>query len=172
MDLTQVSSSCQVGEAVSALGQYIEFVVSQSVDASMTQEACLRADAFALMMQSSRSSNALPQRWQIVTPNRKLEMKNDLLDFLERNKLGWTASYIQQCGESFVNMLANVLWYIDGNHQTLADCGHGVPALFAAFKKYNQPENRKKKKIDHTKLKASELLAHSSALGTRAFMMP
>ena len=58
VDLTQVSSSFEVGEAVSALGQYIEFVVSQFVDESMTQEACSRAGAFALMMQSSRSSNA------------------------------------------------------------------------------------------------------------------
>ena len=64
-------------------------------------------------------------------------MKNDLLDFLERNKLSWTASYAQQCGESFVNTMADVLWYIDGNHQTLAERGHGVPALFADFKKYN-----------------------------------
>lgn len=64
VDLTQVSSSCQVGEAVSALGQYIEFAVSQSesADASMMQEAFPRADAFALM-QSSRLSNALPRRW-------------------------------------------------------------------------------------------------------------
>ncbi len=38
-----------------------------------------------------------------------------------------------------------------------------VPAFFEAFAGYNKPENRKKK-IDHAKLKAAELLAHSSAL--------
>lgn len=141
---------------------YIEFAVSQCVDASRPQEACPRTDAFALMMQSSRLSNSLPRRWQ--TPNRKLELKNDLIEFLKRNKLGWTASYAQQCGELFVNTLADILWYIDGNHQTLADRGHEVCAQFAAFTNYNQPENRKKKKIDHTKLQAAELLAHSSAL--------
>lgn len=59
-------------------------------------------------------------------------------------------------------MLAGILWYIAGNHQTLVDHGHGLPAQFAAFNKYNQPENWKK--IDHTKLKAAVLLAHSSAL--------
>lgn len=60
--------------------------------------------------------------------------------------------------------LADVLWYIDGNHCTLSESGHGVPAMFEAFHKYNQPENRNRKKIDSTKLKATEVLAHSSSL--------
>ena len=129
VDLTQVSASCPAGEAVSALEQYIEFVVFQCTGTIMMQEACshqARADAFALMMQSSCLSNTLPQRWRIVTLNKKLELKNDLINFFERNKLGWTASYAKQCGESFVNTLEDVLWYTNGNHQKRADRGHGV----------------------------------------------
>lgn len=89
----------------------------------------LHVDAFAVMMESSQLHNSLPQKYVIVRPNRMLDMKNDFIDFLQRNKLCWTAAYAQSCSESFVNSLATVLWYIDGNHQTFADHGHKVPAL-------------------------------------------
>ena len=61
VDLTRVSASCPVGEAVSTLEQYMytEFIASQSHDVSMTQEVCPCADTFALMTQSSHLSNAL-----------------------------------------------------------------------------------------------------------------
>ena len=90
-----------------------------------------------MLMQSSRSCHALPQKWKVVLPNRKLDLKNDIIDFLDKKKLGWSASYSQQCGKSFVNMLADVMWNIDGNHHTLHDRGHGVPALLGQFKGYN-----------------------------------
>ena len=85
----------------------------------------------------------LPQKLVITTPNKKLELKNDLIDFLEENKLGWTASSAQECGRLFVNTLADVLWYIDGNNNTLADQGHDVPALFKAFKGYYKQKRGK-----------------------------
>ena len=68
-----------------------------------------------------------------MSPNKKLELKNSIIGFLAKNKLGWSASYAEQCGKAFVNILSDVLWYIDGNHRTLKDHGHCVPALFEAF---------------------------------------
>ena len=63
-----------------------------------------------------------------------------------------------------MNTLANTLWIIDGNHQTLADRGCRVPALFEPFQGYNRPELRKKRKIDHSKLYANEVEVHSVLL--------
>lgn len=75
-----------MGEVVSTLGQYVEFSVSaQSDGGSITQEECPHVDAFALIMQAFRRSNALPQKWHIAMPNKKLELKNDFIDFLKRN---------------------------------------------------------------------------------------
>ena len=120
-DMIRVNSSCQIGEVASTLGQFVEFVVSKQIDNSLIQCSSMdatptpRVDAFALMMQSSRMTCCLPEKWVIVSPNK-----------------------------------------------------HGVPALFEIFEVYNKPEKSKKKKIDHTKLKATELLAHSSSLFTLA----
>ena len=101
-----------------------------------------------------------------MIPTRSFDMKNDLLNFLEKNKLGWMASCAQQCGELFVSTLVDVLWYVDGNHQTLAIHGHGVPVLLICSLQQEKTcqKTGKKRKIDHTKLKAAELLAHSSNL--------
>ncbi len=167
-DMILVSFDCPVAEVVSSLGQYMDFVVSTKPAAQETKtlpstRPTVR-DACSVLMESSRSCHTLPQKWQILVPNRKLSLKNDMIDFLDKNRLGWSASHAQQCGKSFVNILGEVMWNIDGNHQTLYDRGHGVPALFAQFKGYNLPTKHKKRKIDEGRLKSTELLSHSSSL--------
>ena len=64
--------------------------------------------------------------------------------------------------------LAEVLWYVDGNFQTLHDRGCGIPEMFSPFQGYNKPELRKKRRRDEGNLKASELAAYSSSLFTLA----
>ncbi len=161
-DQIAVSLDSSITEVVSSLGQYMDFAVHGAIE-TMPLSKPVR-DASTVLMQSSRSCHALPQMWQVLLPNRKRDLKNDIIDFLERNKLGWSPTHAQHCGKLFVNMLAEVLWNIDGNHQTLHDRGHDVPALFRVFKGYNVPENHKKKKVYPGRLKAAELLSHSSSL--------
>lgn len=164
-DMIPVNSQCSVGEVVSSLGQYIDFAVSKAV-AGETGPLLLppARDAAAVLMQSSHSTCSLPKKWTIASPNKKLDLKNNIIGFLAKNKLGWSAAYAEQCGKAFVNILSDVLWYIDGNHHTLKDRGHGVPALFEAFQGYNKPEGNKKKRIDSSKLQSSSLLSHSASL--------
>ncbi len=167
-DMISVSFDCPVAEVVSSLGQYMDFVVSTKLAAQETETLPSTRpavqDACSVLMESSRSCHTLPQKWQVLVPNRKLSLKNDMIDFLAKNRLGWSASHAQQCGKSFVNILGEVMWNFDGNHQTLYDRGHGVPALFSQFKGYNLPTKHKKRKIDEGRLKSTELLSHSSSL--------
>ena len=116
------------------------------------------------MMESSRLQNRLPQKYPVVRPNRFLDLKYGLVDFLQSNSLGWTAAYVQSCGVTFVNSLAVVLWDIDGNHRTLADREHRIPQLLKAFHGYNRPEQSKKKKITSNRLNEASLLVYSSSL--------
>ena len=162
-----VDSSCPVAEVVSTLGHYIQFVlndINAPASVSMEQLQHHPVNAFSVLMESSRLQNRLPQKYPVVRPNRLLDLKNDLIDFLQSKSLGWTAAYVQSCGITFVNSLAAVLWDIDGNHRTLADRGHRIPQLFEAFHGYNRPEQSKKKKITSNRLNEASLLVHSSSL--------
>ena len=72
-----------------------------------------------------------------------------------------------------MNTLADVMWYIDGNHVTLSSRSCAVPDSFAHFQGYNTPEKRKRKRIAAENLKQAELLAYSGTLfelATNSFM--
>ena len=72
-----------------------------------------------------------------------------------------------------MNTLADVMWYIDGNHVTLSSRSCAVPDSFAHFQGYNTPEKRKRKRISAENLKQAELLAYSGTLfelATNSFM--
>ena len=159
-ELTRVSCECTVGEAITALGQYVEYTVS--VMSMNVETSSNKADAMAILMKGTQERSNLPNKWRVDVPNQKLKLKNDIIDWLQTNKLGWEPSYSQQLGAAFVNALANTLWMIDGNHRTLADRGCQVPTMFEHFQGYNKPELRKKRKIDHTNLNGSEIQAHSA----------
>ena len=135
--LTRVNCECTVGDAVSALGQYIEYsLMPLSVLREDTQStSTVRSDAMAILM--SGATEKSPDKWVEVTPNRKLKLKNDVIDWLRDNKLGWEAAYAKQLGLSFVNILGNTLWALDGNHETLADRSCYVPTMFQQFQGYN-----------------------------------
>ena len=173
-DMIHVSPQCCISDVVSALGQYVEFSVEvagpsgadgvPSISGSEQAQNSGTQNAFMLLMASSRQTASLPSKWEIKTPNKKLEMKNYVIDFLENNKLGWDPSHAQQCGTAFVNTLVDSLWYIDDSHKTHSNRGYPFPAMFDAFEGYNKPEARKKRKRSHENLTASELEVHSSAL--------
>ena len=163
-ELIRVSCECPLGETVSALGQYIEYSVSTLPDRMDVDHSDARVDAVAILMRGALERSHLPNKWRIDQPNKKLKLKNDIIDWLQTNKLGWEPSYAQQLGVAFVNTLANTLWMIDGNHQTLADRSCQIPEMFDHFQGYNRPELRKKRKIDHSKLSISEVQAHSVSL--------
>ena len=46
-------------------------------------------------------------------------MKKDILLMLERKKLGWSPCAVSSSGESFVNLLTDCLWYLDGHYELI-----------------------------------------------------
>ena len=101
------------------------------------------------------------QKHEVKKPNRKLDLKNDILSWLGSNKLGWTADEADEQGHNFVNTLADVLWAIDGHEKTLQDRGCGVPDMMNHLKGYNKLELTKHKKQGHNNLGYVDVLGHS-----------
>ena len=96
--------------------------------------------------------------------NRKADLKNDLLAFLRQNNLGWRADSVSECAPKLLNAVADALWYVDGNHDTLANRHLPIPAMFQQFAGYNQLEMRKKRKRDSSSLKEGAMDALSTSL--------
>lgn len=163
-ELVRVSSDVPVGEAVSTLGQFVDFNVT--VEAQETTTASATVDAFTILLQGAKNKTSLPEKWSAT--NGKLRMRNDVIDWLAKNKLGWEAALAKHVGVTFVSTLADALWYIDGNGKTLTDRSLGVPAQLQQFQGYKQPEKHKHRKVVADSMRASELRNHSAALFTLA----
>ncbi|XP_072026783.1 uncharacterized protein [Amphiura filiformis] len=74
--------------------------------------------------------------------------------------------------QAFVQAILDILWYIDGHHQTLANRVK-IPKLFEKFEGYNVPEKMKKRKRERENLKVDRLtdLAYRlSRFQTRSWM--
>ena len=164
---TNISCSIKVGDAVSLLGNYIEYVVSKTpcVDEEASNQSGTK-NAFSILMETAKIKTAVPDK-KLETGNKKNQLKNDVIDFLVKNKLGWDPAHAASIGCTFVNTVSDSLWYINGNFSSLSST---VPGLFQVFQGYNRPELHKKRKRDESNLKATELTAYSNSLFTLAGM--
>ena len=105
-DLICVNCQCAVGEVVSSLGQYVEFCLVTGHCRQCQQRYCDDSIVIWGNRKCFRSFNEritrkshLPGKWRAEAPvNKKLELKNVIIDWLENNKLGWEASHAQQQG--------------------------------------------------------------------------
>ena len=113
----------------------------------------MQSSAFDIMMASSRRL-ILPEKCHPV--NKKAELKNDIIDWLSKNKVGWSTGCVNTTGVSFLKELTNIFWDIDGYHEQLAQCSHNVPPELQHFKGYNCPEKSGHKKRSHS-LDATQL---------------
>ena len=72
----------------------------------------------------------------------------------------------KQLGITFVNTLADALWYVDGNGKTLSQRSLGLPAQLQQFQGYREPEKHKHRHVMADSLRANDLRAQSTALFT------
>ena len=115
-----MSSSAEVGEVVSSLGQFnIDPIQDLATNSSPV------VDAFSVLLSGAHQNMSLPPKWS--ASNGKLILKNTIIDWLLSNKLGWEPSMSKQLGLTFVNSLGEALWYVDGNSKTLEDRSLSVP---------------------------------------------
>ena len=96
--------------------------------------------------------------------NKKLALKMEVINWLEKNDLGWSYESVQSQGGRFVNILTDVLWYIDGHHETLKARACQVPAEFEMFVGFNTPEKSKHRKKEHSNLERGMLNSYSEQL--------
>ena len=71
--------------------------------------------------------------------------KNDLIEYLDQSKLYFT-SEADTLGANLVQALCDLLWYIDGHHDTLKQQQCPIPKVFSTFIGYNIPETSKHRK--------------------------
>ncbi|CAB4000679.1 Hypothetical predicted protein [Paramuricea clavata] len=158
-DLTRVDSQCTVAEVVGTLGNFIEFTHDANINRT---EPLQCTNAFHILTAAARTLTCVPSN--VVVHNQKDKLKNDIISWLKKNGVGWSLQYVETLGNKFLNTLADVMWYIDGNHVTLSSRSCAVPDSFAHFQGYNTPEKRKRKRIAAENLKQAELLAYSGTL--------
>ena len=63
-----------------------------------------------------------------------------------------------------LQILRDVLWYIDGSHSTLEERGYGVPTLLQKFQSYNNPQHHRHRKRTHHNLSLEMLITHSQSI--------
>ena len=160
--LTKVSPCSSVIDVEKSLGSFVMFVVPS--DRPVLHAAGV-TNAFSVLMKNARTkSRSLPPQFSEQRHPQKSKLKNDILQWLESKGLGWSPDAVQSLGCTFVNTIADAMWYIDQNHATLASRGNHVPDIFHRFSGYRRPGQQKKRKIDHTFLQQDELKARASAL--------
>ena len=86
----KTSSSPQelISDAVKCLGPFIEFTVTDPVETAEVEDPS-EVNPFMMMMAAQQDRRSLPKLHDIKKPNRKLSLKNDILQWLEQNELGW-----------------------------------------------------------------------------------
>lgn len=152
------------------LGQYIEFLITEeaipndSSESSRQHSDTVSTNLFTLMMATQRNNKNLPPLFPQIKPNQKIQLKNDILNWLERNELGWSSDACEQQGNQFINTLTESLWNLDGHAETLNSRGCGIPAMFEGFTGYNIPDKSKHRKRSHTNLEYQKLVELSQGM--------
>ena len=130
--------SARMGE-VQVFGKYLKYMITPS-----DQPVCVNVegqkqpfDAFHLLI-DIQVTLCVPKK---VTDERtgKDRMKNKVIDLLEQKRLGWSASYVTTTGRKFVDLLTDVLWYLDGCHKTFEGRRLSVPHIFCDISGFNKP---------------------------------
>lgn len=163
-DMTKVSPSCMISDLTKTLGSFVKFVLAADKEPDGSSD---RPSAVSVLMNAARTDAArtcLPPEFSITEKPQKNKLKNDILKWLSTNNLGWSADTVGSLGLCFVDTLADSLWYVDQNHDTLKQRACSIPIPLAQFSNYRQPELRKKRKIDSSFLQQEEVKAHSDKL--------
>ena len=115
-------------------------------------------NATTVLLQAARDNTSLPKKWSPF--NAKLKLKNSIIDWLSKKKLGWEAALANQTGlvlilSTLLEMPCGILTERKRHYLT------GVPCDLQQFMNFKQPERYKHRKIDCDSLNESELRSHS-----------
>ena len=68
-------------------------------------------NAFTMLMIASKAKLCVPAKYNVMQPNTQLKLKNVIINWLSENILSWESAYSETNNRTFVNTLAEVLWY-------------------------------------------------------------
>ena len=95
--------------------------------------------------------------------NSKDKLFNDLVLLFEKQDWKWRDGSDTHAKKSISN-LCDVLWYIDGHHETLEARSCAIPTPFSTFTGYNTPEKSKHRKRQAENLSVDVLVKHVDML--------
>ncbi|XP_071947398.1 uncharacterized protein [Antedon mediterranea] len=148
-----------VQDVVETLGNFIQFTVpAKEMELNKPQSK----NAFTMMM-DERGAVSVPQRLMTRRYPGLSKLKNAIMDWIEKEGLGWSQEN-QASAWTFINTLAEALWHIDKNHDSLNQRGCKIPEMFSTFVNFKKDVEAKKRKIDESFLSENALRQHTSAL--------
>ena len=74
-----------------------------------------------------------------ILRSRKQELKKDVIQWLEKNNLGWSRDAVDDVGANFIAALTDCLWYIDRHHSSLESRSCHLPVGVQALSRLQQP---------------------------------
>ena len=101
----------------------------------------------AARMRSTSMPSSLPPLFDETQHQGKNHLKNDILKWLKGMSLGWSDDCVKSHGLPFLNTLADALWYIDGNQDTLSTRGCSIPVVLQQFSTIDFPRSRKRERL-------------------------
>ena len=132
-------------------GKFLKFVISPKEKAVTELVKRPLRDAFQVMRDVQLIKH-VPKR--VAERTNKDKLKNKFIDFLDEQGLGWSPDAVET-GKKLVDVLTDVLWYIDVHENTLMSRNITIPSLYARFSGFNKPESPGHKRIpmDASKLR-------------------
>ena len=101
--------SVSLSDIVACLGRYIEFVITEEeIPTDSSGSPSQHSDTvnlFTLMMATQRNNKKLPATFPELKPNHKIQLKNDILKWLEKNELGWSPDACEQQGNTLTGSI-------------------------------------------------------------------
>ena len=107
------------------------------------------------MRNSRLQSRPLPE--PVAEPrNHKQKLRNNFT-FLSDKDLKWRADEISSSGESFMKVIVDTFWLIDGQHDVFKSRDYPIPSSFHSFTGYNQPQLSKHRKRERENMSCTSL---------------
>ena len=165
-NLSAVDSKLPVDKVCRQFGSFTrlkcEKIEADSASTSSDVDDPVQPNAFQVLLINQRAlSSILPAR--LEPRNNKDKLFNDLVLLFEKKDWKWRDGGDTH-GKKFRSNLCDVLWYIDGHHETLEARSCAIPTPFNTFTGYNTPGKIKHRKQQAGNLNVDVLLKHVDML--------
>ena len=97
---------------VTEFGKYLKIILIDDTE-KVTKQPVMNAFQFLM---SERSTKVWPAFRNLDRPNKRFQLHNAIVRWLQDHNLGWQKEY-RSLGEHFVHVLGECLWLVDPHRQ-------------------------------------------------------